>query len=76
MKRSPLALAVAAVVLAAFVTLPVAADRGGVGSARLQLVEATIETLQKSLQTKLVTSEQLVGMYHARMNAYESLINA
>src|SRR5262245_62528939 len=76
MKRSPFALAVAVVLLGALLTLPVAADKGGVGSARLQLVETTIENLQKALQTKLVTSEQLVDMYHARMAAYESLINA
>lgn len=71
MKASPVTFAVAAVLLGATSTLPVAADRGGVGSARLQLVEATIQDLQKALQTKLVTSEQLVEMYHARMAAYE-----
>src|SRR5262245_62080782 len=76
MKRSPFALAVAVVLLGALLTLPVTADKGGVGSARLQLVESTIDNLQKALQTKLVTSEQLVDMYHARMAAYESLINA
>ncbi len=71
MKASPVTLAVAAVLLGATLTPPVAADKGGVGSARLQLVEATIQDLQKALQTKLVTSEQLVDMYHARMAAYE-----
>ena len=76
MKASPVTLAVAVFVLGATLAPPVAADRGGVGSARLQLVEATVENLQKALQTKLVTSEQLVAMYHARMAAYEGLINA
>ena len=71
MKASPVTLAVAAALLGATLTPPLAADRGGVGSARLQLVEATIQDLQKALQTKLVTSEQLVEMYHARMAAYE-----
>ena len=71
MKASPVTLAVAAVLLGATSTPPVAADKGGVGSARLQLVEATIQNLQKALQTKLVTSERLVEMYHARMAAYE-----
>ena len=52
-------------------TRPVAADKGGAGSARLQLVEATVEQLQKALQTGLVTSEQLVRMYLARIAAYE-----
>ena len=76
MKASPVTFAVVIAVLTAALTLPVAADPGGVGSARLQLVEATIQNLQKALQTKLVTSEQLVAMYHARMAAYEGLINA
>jgi amidase len=70
MKRLPLILAVG-VLLAVTFALPVIADKHGVGSARLQLVEATVEQLQKALQTKLVTSEQLVSMYQARMAAYE-----
>ena len=61
MKASSVTLAVAAVLLGATLTPPVAADKGGVGSARLQLVEATIQELQKALQTKLVTSGQLAG---------------
>ena len=76
MKELPVTLAVAAVLLGVTLSLPLAADKGGVGSARLQLVEATIEELQKALQTKLLTSEQLVEMYHARIAAYEPLINA
>ena len=71
MKELPVTLAVAAVLLGVTLSLPLAADKGGVGSARLQLVEATIEELQKALQTKLLTSEQLVEMYHARMAAYD-----
>jgi len=70
MKRLPLLLAVV-VLLAVTFALPVIADKHGVGSARLQLVEATVEQLQKALQTKLVTSEQLVSMYQARIAAYE-----
>jgi hypothetical protein len=69
MKASRVTFAVAIAVLAAALTLPAVAAPGGVGSARLQLVEATIQNLQKALQTKLVTSEQLVAMYHARMAA-------
>jgi amidase len=71
MKRLLLRLAVVVVLLAVTIVLPVTADKHGVGSARLQLVEATIQQLQKALQTKLVTSEQLVALYHARMAAYE-----
>jgi len=70
MKRLPLTLAVVALLAVTF-ALPVIADKHGVGSARLQLVEATVEQLQKALQTKLVTSEQLVSMYQARIAAYE-----
>ena len=71
MKTFRVTLAVTAVLLGATLTPPVAADKGGIGSARLQLVEATIQDLQKALQTKLVTSGQLVEMYHARLAAYE-----
>ena len=53
MKELPVTLALAAVLLGVTLSLPVAADRGGVGSARLQLVEATVQELQKALQTKL-----------------------
>jgi amidase len=42
----------------------------------LQLVEATIDQLQNALEKGLVTSEQLVGMYLARIDAYEDTINA
>ena len=71
MKRLLLTLAIVVGLLAITFVLPVTADKHGVGSARLQLVEATVQQLQKALQTKLVTSEQLVAMYHARMAAYE-----
>ncbi|HEX6899165.1 MAG TPA: amidase family protein [Thermoanaerobaculia bacterium] len=60
-----------AVVTASLFAGQVAADEGGVGSARLQLVEATIEQLQKAIQTGLITSEDLVRMYNARIAAYD-----
>jgi amidase len=48
------------------------AQRGGhQGTARLDLVEATVPDLLKALQTKLITSEQLVEMYLARIAAYD-----
>ena len=50
MKGSRITFGLALAVLTAALTLPVAADPGGVGSARLQLVEATIQNLQKALQ--------------------------
>jgi amidase len=41
------------------------------GTSELQLVEATVGDLLKALQTKLVTTEQLVQMYLDRIEAYE-----
>jgi amidase len=70
MKRLLLTLvAVASLVVA--LAPPVVANKGGAGSARLQLVEATIAHLQKAIQTKLVTIEQLTQMYLARIAAYD-----
>ena len=52
---------------------PLSAQKGGnQGTARLDLVEATVPDLLKALQTKLVTSEQLVEMYLARMAVYDN----
>jgi amidase len=48
------------------------AQRGGhQGTAQLNLVEATVPDLLKALQTGLITSEQLVQMYLARIAAYD-----
>jgi amidase len=52
--------------------LPLTANPGGSGSARFDLVEATIPDMQKALQTRLLTSEQLVNMYLARIAAYDT----
>lgn len=41
------------------------------GTARFQLVEATLHEIQQALQTRLITSEQLVEMYLARIAAYD-----
>jgi amidase len=70
MKKVPLLVAILAVV--ASLTLRVGADQNGAGSSNLQLVEATVGQMEKALQTKLVTTEQLVGMYLARIAAYEA----
>ena len=71
MKRS-----VSIVVALAFISLTfghtISAQRGGhQGTAQLQLVEATVPDLLKALQTGLITSEQLVRMYLARIAAYD-----
>jgi len=51
-------------------------DRGddhGRGRDRLQLVEATLPQLSQALRSHLVTSEQLVKMYQARIAAYDKV---
>src|SRR5262245_33528290 len=66
MKRTLLVLLFVAVL-----GLPLLAGEGGVGSSHLQLVEATINDIQKALQTRLITTEQLVQMYLHRVAAYD-----
>jgi amidase len=48
-----------------------ASSKGGVGTARFDLVEATIPQMLKAMQTGLLTSEMLVQMYLARIAAYD-----
>ena len=71
MKRMTVSLAALLALIVLVTSPPLLADPGGAGSARLQLVEATVLELQKALQTGLITSEQLVEMYLARIAAYE-----
>jgi amidase len=71
MKRFALAVAACAALGLGFFTPQVSADKGGAGSARLDLVEATVAELLKAMQTGLITSEELVEMYMARIAAYE-----
>jgi amidase len=62
--------------LVAILTLAVAepvAKKRGEGSAVFHLVETTISDIQKALQTGLITSEQLVEMYLARIAAYDDV---
>ena len=72
MKRSAL------VVLAlALLVFPLAAQKPpDTPRSRVELVEATVDQLQHALRTGLLTSEQLVEMYQARIAAYESVVNA
>lgn len=60
-----------AVLLAALVVTsrPVVADHQGASVFRL--VEATVADIQQALRTGLLTSEQLVRMYLARIEAYD-----
>jgi amidase len=75
MKRTIVALAVMLALVTLTVARPVAAP-GGAGSARFNLVEATVASMHKALQTGLLSAEQLVEMYLARIDAYEGLVNA
>ena len=71
MKRWALGLSVSAALLLHFATPSVSADKQGLGSARFHLVEATVPQMLKAMQTRLITAEQLVGMYLARIGAYD-----
>ena len=72
MTRQRFALLTLAVFTAAVVlTRPVVAQKGGAGAAHLQLVEATAAQLLHAMQTRLITAEQLVNMYMARIAAYD-----
>lgn len=65
------------VIALALLALPIAAQKPpDRPRSQVQLVEATIDQLQHALRTGLLTSEQLVEMYQARIARYESLVNA
>ena len=71
MKRSMLTLVIVAALLTLWQAPALVANPNGSGSARLQLVEATVDDLQKAIQTGLVTIKQLTEMYLARIAAYD-----
>jgi amidase len=71
MKRTTVMLLGIAVLAFAFFGQPGSAEDGGPGAEQLQLVEATIPQLQKAMQTGLITAEDLVRMYLARIEAYD-----
>ena len=72
MKRFVFALTVLVCIAFTFENSASAQRGGNQGTARLDLVEATVPDLLKALQTKLITSEQLVQMYLARIAAYDN----
>lgn len=75
MKRFALGLAACAALGLGIFTLPARAqkpEKPDVGISRLNLVETTVTQLLKAMQVKLVSSEQIVKMYLARIEAYES----
>jgi amidase len=60
--------------MAIFVRYAPADERDhGRGGDHLQLVEATLPELRQALQSHLITSEQLVQMYLARVAAYDKV---
>ncbi|MGE3470059.1 MAG: amidase family protein, partial [Vicinamibacterales bacterium] len=69
MKRTTVAIAALAACVAVVSTRPVVAQHQG--TAVFRLVEATVADVQHALQTRLITSEQLVRMYLARIAAYD-----
>src|SRR5262245_8043739 len=60
-----------ALILTALAIHPLRANKGGVGSARLQLVEATIADIQKAAQTGLASTADIVHAYLERIAAYD-----
>ena len=70
MKRTTVALAALLALVPLTVARPDAAPRGA-GSAVFNLVETTVAEIHKALQTRLISSEQLVEMYLARIAAYD-----
>ena len=71
MKRSILTLVLVTAVITISQAPPLVANPRGSGSARLDLVEATVDDLLKAIQTGLVTIEELTEMYLARIAAYD-----
>ena len=72
MKRPIFTLALVLGLLTIPVSRTVVAQQGGAGAAWLQLVEATVDDIQRGFQTRLLTSERLVEMYLARIAAYDT----
>jgi amidase len=65
------------VITLAFLAFPLAAQQPSDRPRnQVQLVEATVDQLQHALRSGLLTSEQLVQLYLARIDQYESLVNA
>jgi amidase len=71
MKRTRIMMSAVAMLAAAFLARPALAGEHGDDAAQLQLVEATIEQLQHAIKSELITPEQLVRMYKARITAYD-----
>jgi amidase len=71
MKRSILTLVIVTAVFTISRAPSLIANPQGSGSARLNLVEATIADLHKAIQTGLVTIEDLTEMYLGRIAAYD-----
>ena len=74
MKRTLVTLVALGAITGLLFALPVdAQQQHGAGASRFTLVEATVQQIQQALQTRLITSEQLVEMYLARIAAYDDV---
>jgi amidase len=72
MKRLLISLAALLALVTIAVARPVAAQPGAsAGAAVFHLVEATVDQIHRALQTRLISAEQLVEMYLARIAAYD-----
>src|SRR5215470_19524965 len=71
MKRITIMMSAVALLAVGLLARPVTADGRGSDTQQLQLVEATIDQLQDSIRTNLITPDQLVRMYLARIAAYD-----
>src|SRR5262245_55611502 len=70
MRRVAIPLATLLALLTFAVARPVA-QRHGEGAAVFHLLETTVADIQHAVQTGLISSEQLVRMYLARIAAYD-----
>jgi len=66
---------VAAAILAVAPSAPVTADNRP-GSGRFDLVETTIPAIQSAIENNIITADQLVRMYLARIDAYDKKTTA
>jgi amidase len=71
MKRTTVALAALSLLAAIATSRSVTAQQHGAGAAVFNLVEATVAEIHLAVQTGLITSEQLVEMYLARIAAFD-----
>jgi amidase len=55
----------------AFLCMAATAQRGSAAEPEFQIIEATIESIHRAIETKQITSTELVDQYLARIKAYD-----